>query len=472
LLLPALGQSENQPYYTIIGSDGTVRGSGQFGVPVDLAPGTYSVAFGSGPEDEQMTIDRVTISPRERTIVEPTWAAMTVEIIDETREQVRARYDIYDAETGVSYGGRISQSEALVASQTVWILPPARYKIVINNRPFNTLRDFITVNLVAGRSEDLTIVVGSDDSGNVTSMLGAGNVDLDEIAPEDTPLRLTSAINGSFSFTLDNRDAPDDFEAVYFLDSEIDTELVYETGPLRYDLENNVAIGLNALNARPLRVASDEFRLRNTLVYGLTNLYGVYARADASATIVGRRVVPDEPTNYVKRDNGTTVERETDAELIVLSPPFLPVTLREGAGISIAALRSQRAELGIRGGVGATQTIRYNVYESAGTETIDESPYNVYSRRESEFATGFEISASATFQLPLSTTVSSVAELFVPFNDVGSASVEWENVVSIVLVNNVSLYYRFVLANAATADDDHYLVQDHGVFIRLNYLFR
>ncbi|MFW5684922.1 MAG: hypothetical protein ACOC1I_08720, partial [Spirochaetota bacterium] len=472
LLLPALTDTETQPFYSIVGPDGEEVQSARFGESVNLPEGEYAVVFGSGAEEQRMRIDDVNIIARQRTVVEPIWAAMTVTVIDENREQVRVRYDIYEAETGRSFGGRISRAEQLISSQSVWILDPARYKVVIRNRPFNALRDFVTVNLEAGRSEDLTIVVSTDEAGNVTSMLGAGNVDLEEVTDAESPLSITSAINGSFSFTANNDQAPDDFETVYFLDSEIETELTYELGPLRYDLENNVAMGFNAFQQRPLRIASDEFRLRNTLLYSLTDLFGLYARADATATIAGSRTVFDEPTDYVKLRDGSVVEQQQDADFAQLSPPFQPLALREGAGINVNALRGERTEIGLRGGIGATQTVRFETYVSAGTVTIDGETYQAYEHAESELGTGLELSASLTQILPLNTSVTSVIDLFVPFRAADPISLQWENVANLVLLNNVSVYYRFVLSSATSDSGDPYLEQDHGVFVRLNYLFR
>ena len=74
--------------------------------------------------------------------------------------------------------------------------------------------------------------------------------------------------------------------------------------------------------------------------------------------------------------------------------------------------------------------------------------------------------------LPFNTSLSTTAELFVPFADQGNITIEIENVINVVLVNNVSLYYRYLVSSAEDADGEPYLVHDHGVFVRLNYLLR
>ncbi len=397
---------------------------------------------------------------------------MTVNIIEESPEPVRLRYDLYEADTGESLGGRISRGEPFVLSQTVWILDPGEYKVIINNRPFNTLRDFVTLNLDAGQYEQLTIVVGGDDTENIVSMIGAGDVDIDVLQEDDSPLSLSSALNASFSFTSTNESTPEDFELIYFLDSEIDTALAYELGSLRYELSNTLAMSFNAAGDEPLRVSSDDFRLSNTLLYSFTETYGLYARVDVDTTLVGEQVVPEDPIDYVKREDGEIVEQQQGAERVQLSPPFFPPTLEEGFGLNITALRTRRIDLQFRGGIGANQTINWETFAENGTTDIGGTTYTVYEALETETDTGFEVSAFATFLLPLNTSISSNAELFVPFDGAADVSLQWENVVNVVLINNVSIYYRFLLQNAETLDGEAYFVQDHGLFVRLNYLIR
>jgi hypothetical protein len=471
LLLPAIAESQNQPYYLIMAPGDEPDRREQFGEPVVLPEGTYSVMLGSGPEDQRMRIDDVEVESRQQTVVEPVWAAMTVDVIDRDQQEVRVRYDVYDAGTGSSFGGRVSRSESLISYQTVWILEPGRYKVVLNNRPFNTLRDFVTVNLEAGQNEQLTVVVSSPESGG-RNLIGAGNVDIGDLGEEDAPLSIVSAINGSLSFTADNEDSPDDFTTVYFVDSEVDTTLTYEMESLRYELENTVAVGLNAVGANPLRVASDELSLQNTVLYSFTDVYGLYARVDGNTTLFGNQVVPEEATNFIKKRDGRTVEEKTDAEVIRLSPPFLPLTLQEGAGLNVNAVRTGRLEVGLRGGIGAAQTIRKDVYDAVGTQSVDGTTYQVYEYRESDLDIGFEVSAFGTLLLPFDTSFTSTADVFFPFGVSDAVTFQWENVVNVVLLDNVSVYYRFLLENARTVDGHGYLIQDHGVFLRLNYLVR
>jgi len=471
LLLPRLGQSDNQPFYTVRSVDSDLERGGRFGTPLLLPAGRYSVEFGSGPIDLRMRRVNIEVRSRRRTVLEPTWSAMTVVVMDSSRSPVRVRYDIYDAETGESYGGRVSSSEALVSAQRVWVVPPGRYKVVVNGRPFATLQDFVTVNLVSGMNEDLTIIVGADDAGATTALRGAGNIDIEETGDPTSPLSLSSAVNANVSFAFDDEEEPWDFSTLLVLDSEVETDLTYEIAPLRYELSNLVAFGFSAADGAPLRVTSDRFRLRNTLLYELTPVYGLYTRLDAEALLFGDRVVTEEPQNYIKRDGDTVIEQEEEEREVTLSPPFMPLTLREGAGLNVTAFRTPRFDLSLRGGLGATQTFRYQTYEVADSEVIDGETYAVYQAAERSSDIGLEFTAFATVIPPWNTTFTSSAELFVPFGLEREVSLQWENTANVILANNVSLLYRFVLRTEGQQPEAR-LVQSHGVFLRLNYLLR
>ncbi|TVQ28771.1 MAG: DUF481 domain-containing protein [Spirochaetaceae bacterium] len=471
LLLSGLGPAANQPFFTVRRTDTGDERTGRFGVSMTLEAGRYTVEYGDGPTDRRMRTDGVEIVPRRRTVLEPTWSVLTVSVVDATRRPVRVRYDLFESETGVSYGGALSPSEALASAQRVWVLRPGRYKVVLNSLPFATLEDFVTVSLVAGRSEELTIVVDVDETSGAVVLRGAGNIDAEESGDPTSPLSVSSAINASLAFSLDNADGRGDISTLTVVDSEIETDLTYEISPLRYELRSLVALGLSAADGAPLRVTSDRVRLRNTLLYAITPVYGFYTRVDADTTFFGERLLFEEPTGYIKRDGDRVVSQELDARTVRLSPPFMPLFLREGVGLSVQAVRTPRVELGLRGGLGAAQTIRLDTFEPAGTETIDDDLYAVYERGETVNDVGLEFSAFATVIPFANATVTSTADVFVPFDVERRWSLLLESTVNVVLINNVSLLYRVTLRNTAQPAPER-LVQEHGVFVRLNYLLR
>ena len=465
LLLPALGPRESQPFFVLRSIDGDFEQSGRFGSPLVVPAGRYVAEFGTGPAEQRLQ-QAIEVRARRSTVVEPTWASLTVGVIDSARTLVRVRYDVYDAATGEGYGGMLSSSEQAAAPPRVWILAPGRYKIVLNNRPFASLLDFVTVTLTAGQTEDVTLVVGSSGA-----LRGAGNIEAADVDDPESPIHVALSAHSSLSFTLDNEDGPRDFTTLLIVDSEIETDLAYEMGRVRYDLRNLVRLGVSAANGAPLSVTTDRFRLRNTLRYAITSMFGLYTRLDAEAPMVGARATFTEPRSYEKRDGDTVVERGENVRIAQLSPPFMPLTLREGAGLSMQAARTPRFDLDLRGGLGATQTIRYQAWEFARVEEIAGTDVYVFEPAATSTAVGLEFSAFSTIIPPWNTFITSAAELFIPFGEDARVSFNWENELTLVIASNVSLLYRFALQTADQTPQRR-MVQEHGIFVRLSYLFR
>ena len=473
LLLPAVPRVNPQPFFVVFDATGNRVQSSQLGEPVSLEPGVYSVELGTGSEGEQISIERVEVVAGRRTVVEPTWAAMTVEIVDTNREPVRVRYDVFKAETGQGYGGRISSSQFLTPTQIVWILPPDKYKVTINNQPFTALQDYVTLLLRPQQTENLTLVVQRDESGSPTRLVGGGTSDLQDPGDPEGPWTISSVLNGSVSFRADNRDNPSNYETSYFLDTENETTASFEQGLVSNDLENRIAITFTGSEGSPLRVSSDELSIENTFLYDFRESYGPFIRFDGRTSMVGNRIYPSEPQNYVKKDDGETVEEEAGADEVRLSPPFFPLDLSQGVGLNVNALRRARYDVSFRVGIGASQRIRNDTYQvSDQTETIDSKSYRVYEAVPTTTQTGIELSAFANARLPLDAIISGSGLALIPFGNPTQPTFELETNLNVVLVGNVSLAYRYILSNRWDDAGEIVLTQDHGVFLQLNYFFR
>ncbi|MDZ7793948.1 MAG: ABC-type transport auxiliary lipoprotein family protein [Spirochaetia bacterium] len=160
LLLPGVFSDREQPLYRIIGK-GLEPEWGRFGTPVELEPGRYTIRYGSGPS--QLKLQRsVVVKPGYRTIVEPDYGGVQVEIITPDGRPVELSYQIFDAETGNSYGSDYSAEGMSEWERNFWILPTGRYKITLNNEPFTTNRDFSAVYVEKGKGNILTIMTRKD----------------------------------------------------------------------------------------------------------------------------------------------------------------------------------------------------------------------------------------------------------------------------------------------------------------------
>ncbi|MBC8416640.1 MAG: membrane integrity-associated transporter subunit PqiC, partial [Candidatus Cloacimonetes bacterium] len=158
LLLPAITRTDNEPSYTIIDKYGYEQ-SGQIGTAIPLLEGIYSIKYGSGLANQLMEQDNIKIVPRYKTIIEPDWGCLIVDIMDEKRNFAKVRYEVFDLEKGESFGSDFPAEEEVGEQEKIWVLKPGRYKVTVNNEPFNTYRDFTTVFVKKGKVQKLTIVM-------------------------------------------------------------------------------------------------------------------------------------------------------------------------------------------------------------------------------------------------------------------------------------------------------------------------
>jgi ABC-type uncharacterized transport system auxiliary subunit len=144
VLLPALSGTEQEPFYHVYGATDEEVASAKMGVPVVVPEGRYRITFGSGRDAQLMDLRDVLVVPRYKRVLDPTWGALTVTVVTETRETVKVKYEVFDAQSGESYGTDFSPDVTVGEQGRVWVLRPGAYKITINGEPFTTYRDFTT----------------------------------------------------------------------------------------------------------------------------------------------------------------------------------------------------------------------------------------------------------------------------------------------------------------------------------------
>ena len=130
LLVPAITRTENEPYYKVYDKYGYER-SAKIGEALPLMEGTYSIEYGSGNKDQKMTQKNIKVHPRYKTIVEPDWGCLIVEIIDENRNFAKVIYELFGLEDGESFGSEFPAEVELGEQEKVWVLKPGHYKITI-----------------------------------------------------------------------------------------------------------------------------------------------------------------------------------------------------------------------------------------------------------------------------------------------------------------------------------------------------
>lgn len=470
LLLPDLTQTGYDSYYRIVDRHGYEQYA-RVGEAFPLMSGEYTIYYGSGDETQQMKKENVKIIPRYKQIVEPDWGCLIVDIIDENRNFVKVRYEIFDLETGESYGSEFPAEEEVGEQQKVWMLKPGLYKITVNSEPFSTYQNFTTVKVEKNKARMLTVVMSLDDDGNPEQMVGAGILGENFLEASQEKLRLNSAIHGNLNFNSDNETDKNVQEYTLNLNGQLENLLIYNLDPFHYSMRNLVKVGVSKETDRNFLLSADEFDLKNTLIYYFLENLGLYIRADVNTHFFSEKYIAEENFWAIKKNTLNNVKDSTLTNEFRTKPNFLPLIMKEGMGINFRLLNRSKASLSLRSGLGFRQEFRtdtFNKEESSFTDSINVE-HLTFKEQENLITTGTEFSLIGDFELPLGLSYSINADLLLPFAEDEDYSIEWENVFNLKLFKYISLDYKLNLENQADKD---YFITNHSLYLRITYFIR
>ena len=475
LLVPAISRTENEPYYKVFDKYGYER-SAKIGEALPLMEGTYSIEYGSGNKDQKMTKKNIKVHPRYKTIIEPDWGCLIVEIIDENRNFAKVIYELFGLEDGESYGSEFPAEVELGEQEKVWVLEPGHYKITINNEPFNTYTDFTTVLIEEGSVQKLTIVMETDEEGNPTNMAGAGILEESFLAASMESLKLSSAIHINGNLNSDNELDEDNPKTTITMNSQLENYLIYDKDPLFYNMKSVIDMGVSKTTDTDFRLASDEFDLKNTGIYYFVKDLGFYGRFDVNSHFFDETQYSSKDFYYQKFDvNRVALGDSVLSDEIKTKPSFYPIELKEGIGINYRILNLSRANLSFRAGFGIRQSFVEDVFvydpDEAIVDTADVE-HRKYFELASTNTTGTELSLVGNFQLPFNLTYSTDADFYFPFDENDEYTFEWENSFNLNLFKHISLDYKFNLEKLSKDSGIDYLVKEHSLFLRVTYFLR
>ncbi|MFA5499392.1 MAG: DUF481 domain-containing protein [Candidatus Cloacimonadia bacterium] len=459
LFLPAMTSSDYEPFYTVESLADESLYSARMGESIYLRPGEYIAHFGSGTENQMMS-KRVTVEREVVNIVEPTWAGLRVKLIDENRNSLDAQYELFRMLDAESFGFGLGALEEYGEQVQTWILRPERYKIVLNNKAFNTINDFATVDLVPGELRILTLVINSENS-----LIGAGVLETADSNKERKNLRFSSAIHGNFNLSSSNSTDKDNPTMNFLITAQLDNKLNYDIFPYYYTMHNLTDLGFSKDRDSDLRISTDSFKLRNTFVYYLSKLFGVYSRLDSETHLFPESSLFSEPTDIViQNSSGNVIKKESGVDHIRTNPSFFPFVFREGVGVNVRPLNRPRATLNFRAGFGMRQDLYKNVYRFV---EVDADNIHHYQEIDSNFKEGIEISVLANFHTPYNISYNTTADILVPFDKSESNTYNWENIFTVRFIRQLALDYKVNLSY--NKDIKSWTDINHNVFVRLSY---
>lgn len=455
IFVPAMTTPANEPLYAVF-HDGELLGEKLMGSSFFLAPGHYTVILGTGTLEQR--IHREVDVPREATvIIEPSWCSLTVEVIDESRNNFPQDLQTFGVTTGESFGILPAINPELGQQLQTLILQPGLYKIVKRGQDFNTFVDFATVLLEAGAYTPFTVVINSVTRG----FTGAG------ILTRATQLRrlrywkVFAAVHGNVILTSKNSESAREVGTDLSLLTQFENRLLFDHFPHYYLSSNLLDIGALKQHRAQFVINRDRLQFKNTYVYFLLNWLGGYGRLEVSTHMLPSILLFDPPRSIILQDpDGRTLDT-VNVSRFEAAPALYPLAMKEGVGVNITPVKRFNARLSLRSGLGFRQSYNHQVYRQS--EKVD----TLYQRSPDSHLRGLETSLVTNFAFFQNLVITTELDVLFPFEDIGRPVTDLENFVSLGVSKHITIEHTLRLQRHP-ADFD-YIYQEQLVSIRLSY---
>lgn len=458
LFVPAMTNPLDEPPVTIW-RDGRKIAESTTGRRVVLAPGDYDVLIGSGALEQQFT-RRAHVQEHSTTIVPVSWAGLSLHVVDEQYNSVRASYELIRMDDleyiGVGFGVDEQAGEPL----STWLLKPGLYKIVRVGDSYRARTSFATVRLLAGEHTHFVIVLDESTS----TFVGAGEVTETDIFRPTDGAAAALVLGGDLSMNSRRNvlGAPDgeSYALHAFLDSRLGLQLFDNPLVLRLQLEEGQAKSPGV----PWQKTRDRADLDALYVYSWQPWIGPYVRFGAETNLfAGFRYFGSPRDVRVVDTEGNLVSERPAREQIRLSPPIGLITLKEGAGVNLRLLKTLIAEGTIRVGLGARHIIANDLLEEADSTATPEIDYRLVSS-SNQF--GVEGTLLAVARLTRWIIANVELDSLVPFETDSAVVIDANATLTLKLTEFASLNYvfRFLRDRSVSLTDEI----EHDVLLRFS----
>ena len=468
IFAPGLADGHREPLVGVYRNGRLVVGKGRLGQRIVVPPGEYEIRVGSGAGNQQISA-WVRVVDGKTTVVPPTWAALDVAVVDEVFVPFRGTYEIIRMDSREDFGLGFGADEQLGELTRVWVLRPGLYKIIRSGGTYRDRTDFATVRLEAGRLTRFTLVQDPIEG----RFLGAGEADPDlaDQAAESNLVawRLRAVLGGDFNLRRSDQVGDEDGWRVSYR-AFFDGAARWLSGPHGWNTQLELEEGRTRLPSQDIFISdTDRLFFHTIYTYQLLSWFGPYARAGLETKLLLRHQAFETPQDVVVLDeDGMPVRTLMGVSRVKLGSTFAPFQMREGTGANFRALRTRFAELDLRIGFGARQTIAHGLYVFQEGDT-DADPDVIIPVVDSTIE-GVEATIVGLGRITRFVTVSTELDSLVPLWGDDLAVVTWRNQVNIRLASFLSLNYRFNLSrdpNLGIGDD---VRTEHDLQLRFSWV--
>jgi ABC-type uncharacterized transport system auxiliary subunit len=471
IFAPSLSDGDREPLVSVR-DGGLVTGKARLGRRIVVEPGDYEVRIGSGAGNQQLS-RRVRVEAGKTTVVPPTWAALDVNVVDETFVPFRGTYELIRMETREDFGLGFGADEQLGEVTRVWVLPPGLYKVIRAGGTYRDRTDFATVRLEAGRLTRFTLVLDPEDG----RFLGAGENDpdldvavdpTDPIAEQEGPWFLRAVLGGDLNLRRSDEIGEQEGWRISFR-AFFDGAVRLKTGRHLWHNQFEIEEGQTRLpDQDDFQSDTDRAFFHTIYTYELLSWVGPYARFGVETKLFSRYENFDERQDVIVLDEeGMEVRTLTDVRRVKLGDTFAPTSLKEGAGGNFRLLRTRFAELDVRLGFGGRQTLAHGLY------VFDDDPAGGPGRLipvEDSSIEGFEGTLVGLGRITRFVTVSTELDSLVPVRSEDTVVLTSRSQVAVRLASFLSLNYRLNLTRDPNLGIGTDVRTEHDVQLRFSWV--
>ncbi len=365
LFVPAMTSPLNEPSFRVFQGNKRVAETSP-GTGVLLSPGYYEVLVGTGT-DAQMMSRTIPIEEGMTTMIRPFWSGLVINVIDEARTSINESYELYWLDQQENYGIGFGIEEERGEAVKTWLLPPGTYTVVRVGDNISTTRKF-SVTIEPGELVQRNLVVDTGDN----TFIGFYPPTIQGLlsGTTDSNWKTNWQLSGSTQLATSQNSTGED-RSVISLSTQIFGRSIYSSDPHFANLRLIFEEGFTREEGDAFRKSIDEFEVRATYIYRLSERVGPYLRGVINTKLFATEARFDVTQNLLISDNaGNITGNRADLDEFTLSPALSPLEMRQGVGINSQLIRSFPLTLDMRVGIGARQSYLNDTFALNDDRTI------------------------------------------------------------------------------------------------------
>ncbi len=404
VFIPSYTEPRREPEINITTLGGRPVRTGSTGQRILLDSGNYTVRLGSGTSVQQIPFD-VVVEEGHTTVIPPEWGGLLVETLLADGTYIEGQYEVIRMDKWINYGKGRGLTEERVQDIKAWLLPPGMYRISKRGEGFNSLVNYITVQINPGELSQMELIFDKQIGGDI---IAGGTKSLSARVKVGSFWTAGLRAGGNVNLTRVTDDAGIRKEAAQVSDDlrmkiQFDNALYLGTTDLL--MEDN----FSKERGQRLNVTSDIAQFRTTWIRRLTPWLGPYIRGTVETHLFERK--PEKDTVIIAHyedSSGVQVKRtEVDATgKFIVEPALDPVTFGEGAGFNVELSSKYYLDAATQLGLAAHQKFTDFSYVS--------NQQGEYLKSESTFEIGAEGILTGTLRLGSEMALDLRLEMFAP----------------------------------------------------------